>query len=390
MNHLKTVSRHEVSDTQWDEWVGELSDSHWLHSAAMLRYYDAFDPGGPADRSFAVFDASGQLVAVCPFRVSHREEAGRPMVEATFCGTPCGQPSLKFGPPNERRRVAREVFGLIDEQCRSQGVQRIVLRKPATSIRTQTDPHPIYALEAQENGYQGFAQSVLVVDLRKSQDELLALMTSEQRKHIRQTMRKGVSVRVRCGETSATAELDAYFAAYRHAHFLSAGRNTRPEKTWELMREYLETGMATLFVASAGEAPISFLYCGEFHGIAFGWSQVNREEYEKQYSPRHLIEWFAINHYRARGLAFYEIGERFKCPSLWHTPTAKEITIATLKERFGGEPWPEYVFEKYYDLGLQDDVYARRYAALRTELARVTGQAGRVAGSTPRDTATTG
>ena len=149
------------------------------------------------------------------------------------------------------------------------------------------------------------------------------------------------------------------FELYRQTHYEKAGK-TRPDESWLLMKSYLSEGGATLFVSFAGESLVSFLYCFEFGTISMGGSQVNVPAFEREFAPRHHLEWEAMLHYRQRGFSFYEIGPRFKHPSLLDFPTEKEVTISDMKERYGGDVWPEFVFEKYYDSALESHVLRSR------------------------------
>lgn len=369
VSKFKCVPIADISNETWNEWARSLEESNPRHSAEMLRYYDAFNTQGAQNLSFAVFDSRNELLALCPFSIYRTGPPEKSFIDASFSGTPCEHPAIRHAPVNERRRIARDVFGILDHACRQHGAQRIVLHRGPCSARVEHDPRPIFTLESLDHGYSAYPQTYLCIDLRNTEETLSSLMTAEHRKRIRQTARKGVLVqafgRNAGGAGANEASMQDYFTRYRQAHFASAGRNTRPEQTWQFMMQYLNEGHATLFVSFLDHTPISFLYCGEFQRLALGWSQVNVEAYEVAYSPRHLLEWQAILHYRSRQFSFYEVGPRFKEPSLRYVPTAKEITISIMKERFGAEPWPDYLFEKYYDLSLQDAHFKDRYNAFR-------------------------
>ena len=92
------------------------------------------------------------------------------------------------------------------------------------------------------------------------------------------------------------------FNEFQKAHFISAGKLTRPQNTWDAMLTSIEIGNATLFVANINDKSISYLFFGHFEQSAFGWSQVNIEEYELEYSPRHLLEWNAIIYYKYKSI----------------------------------------------------------------------------------------
>ena len=52
-----------------------------------------------------------------------------------------------------------------------------------------------------------------------------------------------------------------------------------------------------------------FVFVGEFENYSISWSQANVEEYEKEFTPRHLLEWNVIKFYKEIGFDFYDIGE---------------------------------------------------------------------------------
>ena len=368
MSKLETVSIDDVSGDQWNEWVQSLQESNVNHLSELLGLYDAFKETDERRLSFAIFDGSGQLAAICPFSVHRTRIAERDIIEATFSGAPLALPAIRYSTATARRRLAREVYSLIDARCEAEGVQRIVFRRPGVVLGTVTDSRPINVLEILDFGYLCHAQSSVCIDLRKSDEELESLLTRKKRSSVRKTERLGVITRVfRGGEGAPTDEemICECFDQYRHAHFVSAGRKTRPDKTWEMMLQWLLDGKATLYSAYLGDLPISFLFCSEFAGIATAGSQANVDEYERSHSPRHLLEWRAILDYSARGFAFYDMGTRFGPPSMFHLPSVKEVTISDFKERYGGDLWPEYTFERFYDLELQDSVFAERYQKLR-------------------------
>jgi len=124
---------------------------------------------------------------------------------------------------------------------------------------------------------------------------------------------------------------------------------TRPQTTWEDMYELIKSQEASLFVAFLNEKPASFLYCGEFGSMAFGWSQANIKELENKIPVRHALEWEAILNYKSRNFKYYEIGERYFGPQLFKQPSIKELSIGTFKERYGGLLLPKISWRGYWD-----------------------------------------
>ena len=121
------------------------------------------------------------------------------------------------------------------------------------------------------------------------------------------------------------------------------------------MFDAIVNGKATLFLAVKDDTICSYLFCGEFEKIAIGWSQVNIEEYEKEFSPRHFLEWNTIIYYQKKGFNFYIVGERYFGDQLFHHPTKKDYSIGQVKERYGGTMLPVIVWTGYLDKQLMQN-----------------------------------
>ena len=126
------------------------------------------------------------------------------------------------------------------------------------------------------------------------------------------------------------------------------------------MKDMLLQNEAILFVGIYNNEPVSFLFCGLFDNSAFGWSQVNIEEYEKELSPRQFIEWSAILYFKENGLKYYEVGERFYPINYFKKSSNKEVSISILKERFGGFfshkiTWNAYFYHKSFILDFENN-----------------------------------
>jgi hypothetical protein len=355
------ISRFEdVPNETWDRWTGLLQDGTYLHSSFWLDYCHATLAPGDC-LSFAVLDSHEEIQAICPLGISESECDGVAFKEASWGGAPLALPAIRRVLPTQRRRLVRSVFEVFHSEMKERGVGRSFLRRhPVSNVVLQNGGPSTGEVEALSAGYFGNAQNTIVLDLDLSVEELNGGMTREQRKHLYQSQRAGLTVREFRGESP---ELDQVHGLYRLAHVESAGRLTRPGRSFDYMAEAAKNGQASLFAAFINDIPISFLYCGEYGKFAFGWSQVNVGEYEKEFSPRHFLEWSAILTYKQRGFAYYELGARWYGPQIYKIPSPKELSIAAFKERFGGQLWLDMTFERYFDV----DLFRRRYDSAMRE-----------------------
>nr|NQU89517.1 GNAT family N-acetyltransferase [Bacteroidota bacterium] len=207
--------------------------------------------------------------------------------------------------------------------------------------------------------------NTIIIDLECDEETLLNNISKYQRRHIKRGAKKGISVKA-FNRDYNYAQLEELFHQYQHVHYQAAGRITRSQGTWDAMYEAAVSGKGSLFVSYMGNTPISYLYCGEFSCMAFGFSQANVELYEKEFSPRHLLEWEAIRYYKKKGFKYYEIGERFYGPGLFKIPSDKEISISVMKERYGGFFLPKITWIGYHDEAfMKDDLMDRMGELIR-------------------------
>lgn len=357
---MKIIDFKEIPNEKWDEYVAMLPDATHLHTSWRLNYFNAIG-GTEYDRSFAVLEGEIPL-ALCPLTVSQGVFAGKKFIEAAAASC---YPAIIRLPSAQRRRTVRAIFNLIDERLNKDDVKRAVLYKHPVSLGfLQGDTEPSNIAEAVSYGYFCHVRNTIIVDLRKDEAALIADMSKYHRKHIKKTAKQGVVIKEYRGDVDV---LQSLFTEFRNAHFKSAGRWTRPMASWDVMESLLKRNMATLFVASLETGlNISFLFCGEFDKFSFGWSQVNIDEYESEYSPRHMLEWEAMMSYKRRGFSFYGLGFKYDMPLLDYIPTEKEITISQLKERFGGKLYCALHFEKFFDRDLFSQFYSGRIESLRS------------------------
>lgn len=176
-----------------------------------------------------------------------------------------------------------------------------------------------------------------------SKDQLFSQLSKYHRKNINKIMKKKLKFSI-VNYKSKKSNIKYHFENLKKYHFKSAKRKTRPKKTWDLMFDQILDNEADLFCLLNKSIPISYLYCGRYKNFAWGWSQVNLEEYEKEFMPRHLLEWETMMYYKRNNLDFYELGERFFKQKKF-SPSDKEIKISEFKEKYGANFYPKSEFK---------------------------------------------
>lgn len=346
---MKTEKLSDISPEAWDAACLRMGISSPWHTWHMLDYYAK--SCSAENHSFLLYNDQGLLVAVCPlFVAEERGRGGDSTRSSSIGGAPLPSPLLcRQGDETRIRRNLRDLEEVLWGACAQLGIlcARYVYR--AYSYVDAQAPFfvtggmgDLLALGCMPT----FFQSV-TIDLRRSIKTLEAELSKFHRKEIRKGESEGQRVLVVDPATDAAA-IDMHFAAYQAAHCASAGRLTRPQSSFDAMRQMLHTGEATLFVNTFDGAPISYLYCGERNGVAFGWSQVNVLPVHVG-SPRHFLEWTAIVHYASRGFVLYDVGPKYYPGQTGVIVTDKLASIGFFKERFGGVLSPEIHYRKFFD-----------------------------------------
>lgn len=183
--------------------------------------------------------------------------------------------------------------------------------------------------------------NTLIIDLKKGENELLSNMSKYHRRNIIRTA-KIKNLKFIILDSKDRDDVKKKFTEFRKYHKISAGRVTRPLKTWKIMLKKIYDNEADLFYLKLDNKIISFLYCSKISNFAWGWSQVNLKEYE-YLSPRHFLEWNAMKYYKDNQFHFYEIGELFFEQKNFK-PTLKEKTISEFKEKFGSDMYPKVIY----------------------------------------------
>ena len=358
----------DIQKSDWDAYVKQMPDAGHQHSWSVINYFSKFS-NVKENLSFAYLDEDKSVLAICPLAVSYNQTGM--YFEMSFGGNPCAVPLIADTRPSVRRKILDELFNQILSFSQQFDVIKIsMIWDPL--VKHFCSDHSFHRNNFELLRYQMhyYVENVIVVCLDVPEEILVTNMYGDRKRNIKKTEKKGVTIEVFNASNNYT-EAKKYFDLFQAAHFKSAGRMTRPQETWDAMFDCLSAGDASLFIVFVGEIPISYLYCGEFESMAFSWSQVNDDEYESEYSPRHLLEWKAMMFYKKHNFKHYEIGERYFGTQFLYTATEKEISISAFKEKFGGRMFPKIRWTGYLDHQLLKDDYQKRLEKLLESMPMV-------------------
>jgi len=347
---LKIFNFKDTDHQDWDHWVDQVDGSTYLHTSSWLKYISEFY-NVIENASFCVLKNKTSPLAICPLVITKKETENGDRRE--IGGNGLSIPALFNLSPREKKRILNEIFQIYSKYAEDKNIDAISLIGNPLTNKFCADPLSGVdgLLELERYHLLQRVVNTVVIDLDNSSDILFQNMGKYHRRHIKRAPKKGVTVKT-IDSSSDRDEINAVFSRFQNEHFKSAGRLTRPQKTWDNMKQMIEEKKATLFVSHIDDIELSYLFCGQYKKMAFGWSQVNVKEFEQKYSPRHILEWEAICYYQSNGYRFYEVGDRYWAPTPLYTPTNKEISIGVFKERYGGMLLPKVFWVGYF----KDDI----------------------------------
>ena len=284
-----------IADARWDAFVTESETGHFLQQSAWGHFRSRW--GWRAAR--IGLESAGQLVGAAQL-LFRSLPAGR-----SFAYIPRG-PVLQD--PDDAQLLV-ELLDAVHDYCRSQGALLLAV-EPNWACESLQKSHPpeagladrlvprLEALGFREGVTDVQPSATLMVDLRPSEEEILAQMHSKWRYNIRLSGRKGVGVRV--GDRRD-------FATYHRLSETTGDRNefgTRPEgyyeEAWAAYQPH-----SRLFIAKYEDDPLAAIIVVKSGKMATYLYGASSNE-ERNRMPNHALQWAAMQWAKAEGCDWYD------------------------------------------------------------------------------------
>jgi len=214
-----------------------------------------------------------------------------------------------------------------EEEARRSGV---FMLKVEPSVR-DGDPawlDALASLDFQRNPYATHPRRSWTLDIRPTEEQLLAAMKDKWRYNIRLASKKGVQAR----EATNDADIATFYRLYQETATRD-GIWIHPKEHYErFLRLYGERDAAALLLAEYESEPIAALIvakCGPVATYMFGASS----NQHRNRMPNHLLQWTAIRWARAHGCSLYD----FRAIAEVLEPDEDMYSLYSYKQGFGGE-----------------------------------------------------
>ena len=345
---FEIINFTSLNRKNWDNKVNEFEDATYWHSWSWLKYVSLMKD--TKNISFLCYNKEFGFMGVVPLGIYNLGFKS----EFSFHGVPCGSPIISKNLSIQiRKKFINSLFEKIYDLAKNNNIYRYLSINSPINIGRQKrlDNHNSTSFELLRYNSLYWVQNTSVIDLEVNEELLMKNMSKFQRKNIKKALKKNIKIEI-INDKSSNNEVIKNWELFRNAHINEAGKETRPRETWDQMLENLKNGNAVLFIAKVQNKYLAYLFCGEFNKMAFGWSQVNISFFEKEFSPRHLLEWSAIQYFKKENFIYYDVGLRYYGDQIFYFPSDKELSISQFKERYGGSMMPQVFWLTYFDLDL--------------------------------------
>jgi len=316
---------HHLPDAAWDAFVERRADGHLLQTAAWAALKSQF--GWSAGR-VAVLDGD-QVVAGA---------------SVLFRRLPLGLGALAYLPKGplvdwDNAPLVTALWDGLDALCRSRRAFMLKL-EPDIECRTSNDEFriapPVHStFDIRPSSFVQPGRTILL-DLTKTEDELLAAMRHKMRYNIRLAARKGVVVRE--GTTDDLPTFNTLMQATGERDHFGVHRAEYYHAAFEL---FVPCDWARLFVADIVDDSISVGPVAAIMVFAFGskaWYMYGASGNEhRERMPNHALQWQAIRWAKSRGCATYD---------LWGVPDEDEAALEAQYLARDNGLWGVYRFKR--------------------------------------------
>lgn len=189
-------------------------------------------------------------------------------------------------------------------------LEHLARKSRAIFIKIDPDlnPHPLpgeASLRRRRKWHESAEQiqfrNTMEIDLRRSEDELLAAMHQKTRYNIRLAQKRGMTVR-----PGALADLELLYAMYDE----TARRDCFIVRPLDYYRDawgsFIKAGLAQPLIAEADGTPVAALVLFHFAGRAYYFYGMSRDLHRDK-MPNHLLQWEAMCWSRAQGDTVYDM-----------------------------------------------------------------------------------
>lgn len=347
----------------WDRFASTSPDAWFWHTSLWAAYIKPY--AGAAfreDVSFWVMEGADRL-AIVPAMVDERDGS----VTLSHSLLPLPAPALRPGLSLEKRQqVLTYALEMLWKRADSAGVTAFQLKVPTLAPSVISAPLPQVNPLLRLGGLD-IPCPVQVIDLRRDEAELWSEVRHGHQYDI--TRAKKALTAVVWDSASLT---DEAFLGYQRLHAKDAGRVTRPQETFDRMKDWIRAGHGMLVEVRLGHEPVAYAL-NVIYGRGAYYASAAKDPDHARLPASHLAQWRSIAWLKENGIHFYGTGYQQYGPQWYERPSPKEIGISKFKRGFGGTAAPYFTAEFHKtEAGMREAIASRLERFLSPQAASLT------------------
>jgi lipid II:glycine glycyltransferase (peptidoglycan interpeptide bridge formation enzyme) len=205
-------------------------------------------------------------------------------------------------------------------------------------------------------GFHDTTISTNILNLENQEDALFRNFRNGVKNDIKTASKNGFETKIYDQENITSKTFDIY----KNIHFQAAGRKTRPDKTWDIMFEWIQKGFSILSVTTKEGECISTQFVNTYNKKAYYQSGATKLEYERERGIGHLAQWEIIKYLESNDFTHYELGWNWYPNISQEVSDSKMLGISRFKAGFGADIFPLFRGEWFADKGYMNKIYNER------------------------------
>ena len=332
----------------------EQSSTSWFQHTEQWRKYTLNMRGnGSSDLSFGVFQ-NNKLVAFSSLIKEYIYES-QEKNELSMSGFPSVYPVfLETLSKNNKDKVEKLIFKEIFEIAKDENISYMNFYvSPLSDVVLNKD---MTVNPLSKFGFHDTTISTNILNLENQEEVLFRNFRKGTKSDIKTAIKNGLEVKVYDQKNISRRIFDVY----KNIHFQAAGRKTRPDKTWDIMFEWIQKGESILSVTTKEGDCISTQFVNTYNKKAYYQSGATKLEYERERGIGHLAQWEIIKYLESNNITHYELGWNWYPNISQEVSDSKMLGISRFKAGFGADIYPLFRGEWFRDSEYMKEIIKNR------------------------------
>lgn len=350
---LRTCPIADISRDDIDK-LYETSEYHWFHHTEEWKSYTLnMREFGSKDLSFGIYQGE-DLIAYSPL-IKEIILSQRDKNEISMAGLPNVFPVLSDQLPlRSKEKIEKLVFQNIFDLAVKENISYMNFFLSPLSSLLLTEKIRVNPLS--KFGFHDTTVTANILKLDKECEVLFRNFRKGTKSDIKAASKNGITAAIY--DFNNISKID--FDRYRDIHFQAAGRQTRPDKTWSIMFEWVKAGLSILSIVSKNGEMISAQFINTYKKKAYYHSGATLPEFQSLRGVGHLGQWEIIKFLKAKDFNYYDLGSNVYPNISQESANKKLLGISKFKTGFGADLYPFFRGEWFSGKSFMLNSYEKR------------------------------